>query len=313
MINHENGDPLVVFHDKKIKSSSFTQQLKQVILFVFLQPRAGCWVVQLCWVGVGCCRVDGHGAARCNQWLPLLCQSRQVRLQARYDTRESTYSQDCEFFQCQGEPRPIVIPQAVAHRLLSPDGHDLPHQGCCPYLLPLHPSFMSLGAFAPSTGRQLGLHCGAGGAVDPGWGRGRDTFYPAPPCWAEAGPRVIARHYIDKICCPRYGHLAGRSLWAAGRHATCKLVGSAEGGECRKKHCCRGQGALEDGTQELLLPLLSQHHSAHWSSVVDSWLWLPSKVFTANIEYNRIVGHHRTRFKRIRNTGTANCDDPFNE
>ena len=60
------------------------------------------------------------------------------------------------------------------------------------------------------------------------------TRRPAPPCWAEAGPRVIARHYIDKICCPRYGHLAGRSLWAAGRHATCKLVGSAEGGECKK-------------------------------------------------------------------------------
>ena len=46
--------------------------------------------------------------------------------------------------------------------------------------------------------------------------------------------RVIARHYIDKICCPRYGHLAGRSLRAAGRHATCNLVGSAEGGECKK-------------------------------------------------------------------------------
>ena len=44
---------------------------------------------------------------------------------------------------------------------------------------------MSLGAFAPSTGRQLGLHCGAGGAVE---GEAGTLFTLRPPCWpAEAG------------------------------------------------------------------------------------------------------------------------------
>ena len=93
------------------------------------------------------------------------------------------------------------------------------------------------GHLRPSTGRQPGLHCGAGGAVE---GEAGTLFTLRPPCWpAEAGggPRVIARHYIDKICCPRYGHLAGRSLRAAGRHATCKLAEAVAGGGggCRKR------------------------------------------------------------------------------
>ena len=60
--------------------------------------------------------------------------------------------------------------------------------------------------------------------------------------------RGIARHYIDKICCPRYGHLAGRSLRAAGWHATCKVAEAVAGGRrglqeenagAGKDCCCR--------------------------------------------------------------------------
>ena len=99
---------------------------------------------------------------------------------------------------------------------------------------PLHPSFMSLGAFAPQPAASLASTVEWRARL---WARPVGAFYPEPstflPCPAEAGrgPRVIARHYIDKICCPRYGHLAGRSLRAGGRHATCKLF---EGDSCRK-------------------------------------------------------------------------------
>ena len=102
------------------------------------------------------------------------------------------------------------------------------------------------GHLRPSTGRQPGLHCGlAGGAV--GTLRARPGHF--LPCAHLAGlprlveGRVIARHYIDKICCPRYGHLAGRSLRAGGRHATCKLF---EGGflqkSCRRRKVVQALG-----------------------------------------------------------------------
>ena len=151
---------------------------------------------------------------------------------ARYDTRESTFSEDCEFFQCQGEPRPrLRFPETVAHRLC-PDGHDQPPMPSMPSSSIIHVS----GGICALNGPPARPPLWSGRGCGPWLRGGRDTFYPAPPCWAEAGggPRVIARHYIDKICCPRYGHLAGRSLWAAGWHATCNLVGSAEGGECKK-------------------------------------------------------------------------------
>ena len=44
-------------------------------------------------------------------------------------------------------------------------------------LLPLHPSFMSLGAFAPLNGPPARPPLWSGRGC---WGRGRDTFYPAP-------------------------------------------------------------------------------------------------------------------------------------
>ena len=99
---------------------------------------------------------------------------------------------------------------------------------------PLHPSFMSLGAFAPQPAASLASTVEWRARL---WARPVGAFYPEPstflPCPAEAGrgPRVIARHYIDKICCPRYGHLAGRSLRAGGRHATCKLFEKS----CRRR------------------------------------------------------------------------------
>ena len=158
---------------------------------------------------------------------------------------------------------------------------------------------MSLGAFAPSTGRQLGLHCGAGGAVE-GEAGTLFTRRPAPPCWAEAGggPRVIARHYIDKICCPRYGHLAGRSLWAAGRHATCKLVGSAEGGECKKSIAAGGRVPLKMAHRSYC-SLSSHSITAHTGVqlLILGYDCLPS-VFTANIEYN-IIGQDSKEFETL--------------
>ena len=56
---------------------------------------------------------------------------------------------------------------------------------------PLHPSFMSLGAFAPPTGRQPGLHCGVAGAVvgEAGWRFLPRAFHlPSLPCrgWSRA-------------------------------------------------------------------------------------------------------------------------------
>ena len=226
---------------------------------------------------------------------------------ARYDTRESTFSEDCEFFQCQGEPRPrLRFPETVAHRLC-PDGHDQPPMPSMPSSSIIHVS---------------GGICALNGP-------------PArPPLWSGRGPWLRARpgHFLPSSTLlgrgwwraagdstPLYRQNLLSTIWPLGRQVPVgrRPARNLQPGWIRwrrrmqKKHCCRG--ASEDGAQELLLPLLSQHHSAHWSSVVDSWLWLPSKVFTANIEYNRIVGHHRTRFKRIRNTGTANCDDPFNE
>ena len=160
----------------------------------------------------------------------------QVGLQARYDTRESTYSQDCEFFQCQGEPCPMSgIPQAAGHRLC-PDGYDLPH-GCCP-CPPASSSIIHVsgGICAPQRAASLASTVERAGLL-----RARPGHF--LPCAHLAGlprlleGRVIARHYIDKICCPRYGHLAGRSLRAAGRHATCKLAEAVAGGGggCRKR------------------------------------------------------------------------------
>ena len=98
--------------------------------------------------------------------------------------------------------------------------------------------------------------------------------------------RVIARHYIDKICCPRYGHLAGRSLRAAGWHATCKVAGcrgkeGVAGGECRCRKGLLLQGACLEARQEAaqlvhwndcLPPLLSQHHSTYFMTFKKSKL-----------------------------------------
>ena len=150
-------------------------------------------------------------------------------------------------------------------------------------LLPLHPSFMSLGAFAPLNGPP---------ARPPLWTSGRGcgdvegeagTLFTRPPCWpAEAGggPRVIARHYIDKICCPRYGHLAGRSLRAAGRHATCKLAGAVAGGRRRgmqvQKRIAAGgwnPGRRHSWFTGMIASLpspLSQHHSIDFMTLKKS-------------------------------------------
>lgn len=162
---------------------------------------------------------------------------------ARYDTRESTFSEDCEFFQCQGEPRPrLRFPETVAHRLC-PDGHDQPPMPTMPSSSIIH---VSGGICAPNR-PPAWPPLWSGGR---GCGRGRlALFTPSLPPSFLALPRlvegrgVIARHYIDKICCPRYGHLAGRSLRAGGRHATCKLF---EGGflqkSCRRRKVVQALG-----------------------------------------------------------------------
>ena len=156
---------------------------------------------------------------------------------ARYDTRESTFSEDCEFFQCQGEPRPrLRFPETVAHRLC-PDGHDQPPMPTMPSSSIIH---VSGGICAPQRAASLASTVERAGLL-----RARPGHF--LPCAHLAGlprlleGRVIARHYIDKICCPRYGHLAGRSLRAGGRHATCKLF---EGGFLQKS--CRRRKVVQD-------------------------------------------------------------------
>ena len=167
-------------------------------------------------------------------------------------------------------------------------------------LLPLHPSFMSLGAFAPLNGPP---------ARPPLWTSGRGcgdvegeagTLFTRPPCWpAEAGggPRVIARHYIDKICCPRYGHLAGRSLRAAGRHATCKLAGAVAGGRRRGMQVQKriAAGGWNPGKRAQLVhrndcfsplsPLTASQHRLYdfeKVGVLFPWSLLLPKILTAN-------------------------------
>ena len=106
---------------------------------------------------------------------------------ARYDTRESTFSEDCEFFQCQGEPRPrLRFPEKVAHRLC-PDGHDQPPMPTMPSSSIIHVS----GGICAPTGRQPGLHCGVAGAVvgEAGWRFLPRAFHlPSLPCrgWSRA-------------------------------------------------------------------------------------------------------------------------------
>ena len=148
-------------------------------------------------VGGCCCRVDGHCGVELLglttrflffvQASALASAGWQVRLQARYDTRESTYSQDCEFFQCQGEPRPIISDPA--------NGRSQTVMGMtCPtppaHALAIHHSCL-WGHLRPSTGRQPGLHCGAaGGAVGPVEGEAGPTFY-QPAHLAANLPRLV--------------------------------------------------------------------------------------------------------------------------
>ena len=129
---------------------------------------------------------------------------------------------------------------AVAHRLC-PDGHDLPPCPCPPASSSI--IHVSGGICAPqraaspsSTVERAGLLRARPGHFLP------CAHLPAAEAGA-GGPRVIARHYIDKICCPRYGHLAGRSLRAAGRHATCKLAEVVEVG--RRRGCRRKRMQME--------------------------------------------------------------------
>ena len=182
-------------------------------------------------------------------------------------------------------PNPCGIPQTVAHRL-NPDGHDpqwvLPMPSC----LFIHHSCL-WGHLRPSTGRQPGLHCGAGGAVE---GEAGTLFTrPAPPCWpAEAGggsgdSTPLYRQNLLSTIWP-----LGRQV-PAGRRLARNLQGGrlqGEGGGCRRRMQVQKRiaaagclpGSQAGGGHSWFTgmiaspPLLSQHHSTYFMTFKKSKL-----------------------------------------
>ena len=170
------------------------------------------------------------------------------------------------------------IPQAVAHRLC-PDGHDpqwvLPMPSC----LFIHHSCL-WGHLRPSTGRQPGLHCGAGGALE---GEAGTLFTrPAPPCWpAEAGGG-------PGDSTPLYRQNLLSTIWPLGRQVPAgrRPARNLQAGRSR----CRGEEGVQEenaggeklqgGSQEAAQLVhrndcfspspLSQHHSRDFMTLKKS-------------------------------------------
>ena len=113
------------------------------------------------------------------------------------------------------------------------------------------------GHLRPSTGRQPGLHCGAGGAVE---GEAGTLFTrPAPPCWpAEAGggsgdSTPLYRQNLLSTIWPLGRQVpAGRRLARnlQGGRSGCRGKEGVAGGECRCRKGLLLQGACLEARQE---------------------------------------------------------------